>query len=82
MSAMFNNYLPYRMYTQTEGTGSEINQAQNLCQLLQKIGNKTFRKHCKLGYDTTKWKVCVNILFGPTAEPKLPGKLVNILHIL
>lgn len=64
MSAMFNNYLPYRMCTQTEGTGSEINQAQNLCQLLQKIGNKTIRKHCNLKCDTTLRELCEYFIYS------------------
>lgn len=31
MSAMFNNHLPYHMYTHTQGTGSRIHQPQNVC---------------------------------------------------
>lgn len=71
MSAMFNNYSPYHMYTQTEGTSSEINQAQNSCQLMQKIGHKKSRKHLRC--DTTKWiwKVCVNCEIISSTEPKL-----------
>lgn len=39
MPAMFNNDLPYRACTQTEGAGGEINQAQKLV-TVDAIGKK------------------------------------------
>lgn len=58
MSAMFNSYLPYHMYTQTEGSSSEINQALNSCQLMRKIGHEKFRKHSICDTNVWFWKVC------------------------
>lgn len=58
MSAMFNCYSPYHMYTQTEGSSSEINQALNSCQLMRKIGHEKFRKHSRCDTTVWFWKVC------------------------
>lgn len=55
MPAMFNNDLPYRACTQTEGTGGEINQAQKLVTVDAKRKKKSVIRNWENTWHSRSW---------------------------